>query len=249
MADRFPSIDDLDLGDNPPSTAPAEGSFLDRERAALGEDADQFATEQDRTTTSATVQDGEDDLLGENVSFREIQPEAATTQEDLEFENSYPAIDTQNQAVAPDGKITGGSGILETSGYKNYTPFSNEEESEPIRKWRERREADISRRDAASAARKEEIIAKARRDIDDFYESYNRKTDKQKAETARQAAEFIKNREDTTAGGTSWERIAKLADLSGKGQGGGGEGSTKKRMRELLLELKNDPNAPGAGGA
>lgn len=113
MADRFPSIDDLDLGktylqisscrsdswvgDNPPSTAPAEGSFLDRERAALGEDADQFATEQDRTTSSATVQDGEDDLLGEDVSFREIQPEGATTQEDLEFENSYPAIDTQNQ--------------------------------------------------------------------------------------------------------------------------------------------------------
>jgi hypothetical protein len=113
MADRFPSIDDLDLGktylqtsscrpdflvgDNPPSTAPAEGSFLDRERAALGEDANQFATEQDRTTTSATVQDGEDDLLGEDVSFREIQPEAATTQEDFEFENSYPAIDTQNQ--------------------------------------------------------------------------------------------------------------------------------------------------------
>lgn len=114
--------------------------------------------------------------------------------------------------------------------------------------WREQREADLARRDAASAKKKSETIAKARRDIDDFYESYNRKTDRQKAETARQAADFIKHREDTTAGGTSWERIAKLADLSGKGQGGGGEGSTKKRMREILLDLKNDKNAPGAAG-
>ena len=55
-------------------------------------------------------------------------------------------------------------------------------------------------------------------------------------------------REDTTAGGTSWERIAKLVDLSGKGQVGGGDGSTKKRMREMLLNLKADKDAPGAGG-
>lgn len=114
--------------------------------------------------------------------------------------------------------------------------------------WRERRDADLARRDAASAEKKAETIAKARRDIDDFYEAYNRKTDKQKAETARQAADFIKNREDTTAGGTSWERIAKLVDLSGKGQAGGGEGSTKKRMREILLDLKNDKDGPGASG-
>ncbi len=116
------------------------------------------------------------------------------------------------------------------------------------RKWRESRTADLTRRDAASAKKKSETIAQARRDIDEFYESYNRKSDKQKAETARQAAEFIQKREDTTAGGTSWERIARLADLSGKGQGGGGEGSTKKRMREILLDLKNDPKAPGVGG-
>jgi Clathrin light chain len=116
------------------------------------------------------------------------------------------------------------------------------------RKWREKRDADLARRDAASATKNTETIAKARRDIDDFYESYNRKTDKQKAETARQAADFIKNREDTTAGGTSWERIAKLTDLSGKGEGGGGEGSRKKKMREILLGLKNDKDAPGAGG-
>ena len=116
--------------------------------------------------------------------------------------------------------------------------------------WREKRDADLVRRDAISDQKKSETISKARSDIDDFYESYNRRTDKQKAETARQAEEFLQNREDTTAGGggTSWERIAKLVDLSGKGQQGGGQGSTKNKMREILLELKADKNAPGVTG-
>ena len=72
--------------------------------------------------------------------------------------------------------------------------------------------------------------------------------DKQKAQTAKDAEEFLKNREDTTAGGTSWERIAKLVDLSGKGQTGGGDGSSKKKFRDLLVSLKSDKNAPGVAG-
>lgn len=99
-----------------------------------------------------------------------------------------------------------------------------------------------------SQRKKEETVSTARKDIDSFYENYNRKIDRQKAAVAKEAEEFLAKREDTTAGGTSWERIAKLADLSGKGQTGGGEGSTKKRMRELLLSLKSDKDAPGAGG-
>ena len=121
-------------------------------------------------------------------------------------------------------------------------------EHESSREWRTKRDADIARRDEASSRKKDETIATARTDIDSFYESYNRKTDKQKAQTAKEAEEFLKNREDTTAGGTSWERIAKLADLSGKGQTGGGAGSTKARMREMLLSLKGDKDAPGAVG-
>jgi Clathrin light chain len=85
-------------GSEPTPTASGQGSFLDRERAALGEDADQFATAQDRTTASGTVQDGDDDLLGGDDDFGEAQhAPAATTQEDLDFENSFPALDTKNE--------------------------------------------------------------------------------------------------------------------------------------------------------
>ena len=145
--------------------------------------------------------------------------------------------------MGPGGAITSS-----TAGYTNYNAPQTEEETEPIREWRSKRDADLTRRDEASERKKSETVSTAQSDIDSFYENYNRKIDRQKAQVAKEAEDFLAKREDTTAGGTSWERIAKLADLSGKGQGGGGEGSTKKRMRDMLLNLKADKDAPGAGG-
>lgn len=91
-------------------------------------------------------------------------------------------------------------------------------------------------------------MEKAQRDIDDFYVAYNNKIDKQKAQTSAEAEKFLASREDTSAGGTSWERIAKLVDVSGKGSAGGASGSGKERFRELLLSLRKDEQAPGASG-
>jgi hypothetical protein len=78
--------------------------------------------------------------------------------------------------------------------------------------------------------------------------SYNNKTDKLRAQTRAEAEQFLANRENTSSGGTSWERIAKLVDVSGKGTRGGASGSGKERFRELLLDLKKDEKAPGASG-
>lgn len=70
----------FDLG----PTSTTGDDFLSREKAALGDDADQFASGQDN---NAFVEDGNDDLLGggEEVS---------------EFESSFPAIDNRND-VSP----------------------------------------------------------------------------------------------------------------------------------------------------
>ena len=68
------------------------------------------------------------------------------------------------------------------------------------------------------------------------------------AQTRREADEFLASRDDTTAGGTSWDRIAKLVDLSGKGSKGGASGTGKERFREMLVNLKKDEKAPGASG-
>ena len=114
--------------------------------------------------------------------------------------------------------------------------------------WREKRDAEIARRAEVSNEKKEATTKKAQEDIDDFYVSYNNKADKHRAQTKTEAEQFLANREDTSAGGTSWERIAKLVDVSGKGSVGGGSGSGKERFRELLIELRKDQEAPGASG-
>ena len=67
-------------------------------------------------------------------------------------------------------------------------------------------------------------------------------------QTRKEAEQFLASREDTTSGGTSWERISKIVDVSGKGAKGGAAGSGKERFRELLTSLRKDEKAPGAEG-
>jgi hypothetical protein len=117
-----------------------------------------------------------------------------------------------------------------------------------IREWRERRDAGLAERAEKSEQKKQETIKAAQENIDEFYENYNNKKEKAIAATRREAEDFLNSREDTSAGGTSWERIAKLVDLSGKGAKGGAAGTGKEKFRELLLSLRKDENAPGASG-
>ena len=106
----------------------------------------------------------------------------------------------------------------------------------------------LAEREKISSAKKEETVKAARQGIDDFYTNYTQKTEKNIAKTRKDAEEFLANREDTAAGGTSWDRIAKLVDLSGKGVKGGASGTGKEKFRELLLDLRKDEKAPGATG-
>ncbi|KAK7193268.1 hypothetical protein DPSP01_008131 [Paraphaeosphaeria sporulosa] len=252
MADRFPSLDEFDAGateargDGNINLVGEDGGELDfeaRERALLGDAADEFATGNDKL---ATVEDGDDDLLGGDSSYQ-----ANTGNEEMMgFESSFPAIDTTNEHMAPGGTITGSTlPYLPGQPQPTFTPVrSDSPEPDVIREWRERRDLQVQHRDEVSAERKNKTIDEARQNIDDFYENYNNKKDKEVAKTRNEAEEFLANRDDTTAGGTSWERIAKLVDLSGKGVKGGASGSEKQRFREILLSLRKDENAPGATG-
>jgi hypothetical protein len=116
MADRFPSLEEFDSGgkltdfssscpgdyncfntDNfaaqqSPSGTPgfetaAGDDFLSREKALLGDDADQFASSNDN---AAFVEDDDEDLLGGGGG-------GGGNEEVMEFESSFPAIDTQNE--------------------------------------------------------------------------------------------------------------------------------------------------------
>lgn len=71
-------------GDSGFETAGAD-DFLSREKALLGDDADQFATGNDN---AAFVDNDDEDLIGGGG--------ANGGEEVIEFESSFPAIDTRN---------------------------------------------------------------------------------------------------------------------------------------------------------
>ncbi|KAI9755671.1 MAG: hypothetical protein M1815_004775 [Lichina confinis] len=253
MADRFPSIEEFSEGETEARgnsrpgldpTASTDADFLAREKAALGDDADLFASAGDQQNTVATVQDAdEDDLLGGSG--------AHDTDGVSEFQSSFPAIDAGNSQIGPGGTITGSSEpFLSQPPTSTFGGQQSQDDEEPqvIREWRERRDLAIQHRDEASQRRKEETVKGAQQSIDEFYENYNTKKEKHVAQTRKEAEDFLASRQDTSAGGTSWERIAKLVDLTGKGARGGASGTGKERFRELLLSLKKDERAPGATG-
>jgi ATPase subunit of ABC transporter with duplicated ATPase domains len=149
--------------------------------------------------------------------------------------------------VAPGtSSITGGPSVSYNSGYQAFA--EEEEEPEVVKQWRERRDAQNAKRAEQFAAQREETIKEAQQNIDDFYENYNTKKEKGIAQTRKEAEQFLASREDTVSGGTSWDRIAKLVDVSGKGTKGGAAGSGKERFREVLMGLRKDEKAPGATG-
>jgi hypothetical protein len=77
-----------DIRADPASTDAS--SFLDRERALLGDDAAQFATPHDLKATTVEEAD-EDDLLGGGH-----YDSGADT---IQFESSFPDIDTTNEVT------------------------------------------------------------------------------------------------------------------------------------------------------
>lgn len=165
-----------------------------------------------------------------------------------DFTSSFPEIQQDQQQQQFSGMISGPS--------EPYIPGSgdaprvnnDEEEEEPrvITEWREKQALQISRRDESAARKRAETQATARQAIDDFYDNYNNKRDKTIANIRAEQDAALAKRDETTSGGTTWERIVKLVDLKDTKAVTRGDRDVS-RMRELLLTLKKDKNAPAAG--
>jgi hypothetical protein len=65
------------------------------------------------------------------------------------------------------------SSILPAPQFSNILP-TTEEDTEPIRAWREKQQEEIKRRDEADQKRRDEMSDKAEKWIDGFYEDYNK---------------------------------------------------------------------------
>ncbi|KAL5521308.1 hypothetical protein ACEPAG_9231 [Sanghuangporus baumii] len=132
-------------------------------------------------------------------------------------------------------------------------PLPDEDEPEPIRVWREKQAEEIKKRDEASAIRRQETIKKAERSIDQFYEEYNAKKERNIKENKIQEQEYQASRTDALSAGTTWSRICDHVDLQNsqsKTLARTGPGTTDlTRFKEVLLRLKREGDAaPGAAG-
>lgn len=205
------------------------------------------------TTAQPQVEAVEDDgdfggnFTNSSSKFPDIGNNGDLLGADETFQSSFPAV--QEEQHHPSGMISAptepyvpaGSSVQASSGYN-----TADAEPEVISQWRERQAQQIARRDEQSAKKKEETTARARQAIDDFYDTYNAKRDKKIEGIRKEQDEFLAKRDESTSGGTTWERIVKLIDLKDTKTMRGGDRDVS-RMRELLLTLQKDKNAPSAG--
>jgi len=169
-----------------------------------------------------------------------------------QFQSQYPDLDLYPAQTSQPQQSQNGYSSEPAYSQPAYTsaPTPAEPESDAIRAWREKQQEEIQRRDEASAARKEEIIRKAEKAIDDFYANYNQKKEKQIAQNKENEAAFVQARDDALGKGTTWERIADMIELQDSRSKTAAKGTRDlSRMKEVLLSLKREgdtaPNAMG----
>ncbi|KAG6886323.1 hypothetical protein C0993_006733 [Termitomyces sp. T159_Od127] len=183
-----------------------------------------------------------------------------TGDDELEkFENEFPDIDVgQPQPPLTQPSYSGATYAPrpQPSAYTS-TPILNQtiEEDEPqvIKDWREKQQAEIAAREEAAKARRQENITKAERAIDEFYENYSQKKERNIRENKDAEADYLAKLSDSLSSGTTWERICEIIELQNsqsKTIARTGAGTTDlTRYKEVLLRLKRDGDkAPGAAG-
>ncbi|KAK2463066.1 hypothetical protein APHAL10511_004721 [Amanita phalloides] len=177
------------------------------------------------------------------------------------FESEFPELDVPHRVLSPPQPRTFSTAPTfapkpQPSLYST-TPILNqsveEDEPEVIREWREKQQEEIRLRDEASKAHRQETISKAEQAIDEFYENYARKKERNIRENKEQEEDYIGSLTEKLSAGTTWERICDLVELQNsqsKTIARTGPGSSDlSRFKEVLLRLKRQGDtAPGAAG-
>lgn len=184
----------------------------------------------------------ENELLGDEFKT-EHDLHVSESEDDLaEFKQQFPEVDLhpQDDVVA--------SAELQDADFSELqlAPVDAEAESAPLREWRERRALEIETRDNAGLAKKQEVVAKARQTIDDFYENYNQKLEDQAQARTKETEAFLEHRDKFLSRGTLWDRVDEL--IGQVRDVPEADGRDKLRFASLLKSLKGKENAPGAGG-
>ncbi|TEB37670.1 hypothetical protein FA13DRAFT_1752382 [Coprinellus micaceus] len=178
-----------------------------------------------------------------------------TGDDELEkFESQFPEIETPaSQPVTQAPSYATFAPKPQPAATPILTQKLPEEEPEVIREWREKQAAEIAAREEKARARKQATISDAERSIDEFYEEYAKKKERNIRENKDHEAEFLQKQADFLGTGTTWERICELIELQNsqsKTLARAGQNTTDlTRFKEVLLRLKREGDtAPGAAG-
>jgi len=186
MADKFPEIDDVEVQQDG-----SNEDFLSREKEILGDDAEQFKTEQD------------DEYLNEDQD-----------DEVKKFEQQFPDVG-ESQPEAEDSKEPAAA---EDEDDEFSEPVFNppKGESDAVKEWRERYNLEISKRDEADEKKAKETKEAAKKQLDDFYDDYNSKTEADREKVRAAEKEFLAKRDEFFGKGDVWSRALDLTkDIKG----------------------------------
>uniref|UniRef100_A0A1D1Z0I6 Clathrin light chain n=1 Tax=Anthurium amnicola TaxID=1678845 RepID=A0A1D1Z0I6_9ARAE len=247
----FPPLEDFSTSSNTNANLETDptADFLAREQALLGADAALFSNSNHTITSSTSNElEGFPDITTSPASNVLSPPvsnisNANSASDYSAFHSEFPPVEIESQEL-----YSNSNGKAPLSLSSNGIHHIEEEDPEIIRQWREQQREIVAKRDETSEAKKRETLSVARDAIDKFYEEYNEKKARTHEQNKQDEETFLRERDDLTSG-TSWERICKQIDLSTvQSKTTNKHVKDVSRFKELLLSLKKDENAPGAGG-
>ncbi|CAI4062677.1 hypothetical protein SKDZ_07G4100 [Saccharomyces kudriavzevii ZP591] len=236
MSEKFPALEDQSINFTSNDKKEDDTDFLKREAEIVG---DEFKTEQD------------EDILETDASS------ARRDNEIRDFEEQFPDINSTNGGIADDQN---GSTVIASINEKgdedeDFSKFEGapadpntksveEDRSEVVDQWKQRRAVEIHEKDLEDEASKKKLQDEAVKHVDKFYDSYNKRKEQQLEAAAKDAEAFLKRRDEFFGqDNTTWDRVLQLinqddADVIG--------GRDRSKFKEILLRLKGNAKAPGA---
>lgn len=246
------------FGDNfsaaPAATAQDAGAnFLAQEQNELAALENQLLDAK-ITTTDEDLMGGDEDLLNNNDQQQTPVPvvEAAdpadffgannvtettpvTTENNMNGLNGLESVIENNNTNVDDDVV-----VLETSTQINpiisAPAYDIKVEPESLRKWREEFNQRIQEADAKEQALKDEWLAKAKQELDEWSLQRNEMLEKTKKANREAEQIFIEERESRSqeGGDADWTKVSDLCDFNPKTSKGSKDTS---RMRSLFLHL------------
>ncbi|KAJ2153815.1 Clathrin light chain [Coemansia sp. RSA 637] len=203
--------------------------FLARERAALGQDAEQFQSGPTSAVLSPT--------MSEQASDVAILPTLNPISPSFTSVSSSAFPSSQTSTPAPQAPSPASQALSPASQALSPPPAQFDQE------WQSTHRAEITSRDETSAAKHADTVKEAQRAIDTFYAEYNERKDR--AIEENRAQQEIETQAATR--GTLWERVGKQIDMATKASSEAQRSQVRDtaRMRDLLQDLKRDASAPG----